>query len=236
MNFYEAVVNNSLDLGAPIIDAMAADRIVKTNYDGDHYQGKDGNIWDHLVDNNNNNGGSNNSGGNTGSGDSGSTDQSGSSSNSNGQDTQVEEEKLIAKVTETKIITEEEPAMTDTVKYLIVFLAVLSVALVFVIGYVAMRMCTKRRMKPMNYGRRASQPKNEFQYAGDDTKDIFNDRNRRRRKVNDADERQEASLDVNRQGSNNNLRLPQTPVQDNGMTTEGHYAETDRELATTSHK
>lgn len=126
---------------------MANNRIVKTNYDGDHYQGKDGNIWDHLVDNNN---GGQNSGGNTGSGESGnnsSTDQSGSNSDSNGQETQEEKEKLIAKVTETKIITEEAPAMTDTVKYLIVFLAVLSVALVFIIGYIAMRMCT-RKMKP----------------------------------------------------------------------------------------
>jgi cobalamin biosynthesis Mg chelatase CobN len=99
------------------------------------------------VDNNN---GGQNSGGNTGSGDSGnnsSTDQSGSNSDSNGQETQEEKEKLIAKVTETKIITEEAPAMTDTVKYLIVFLAVLSVALVFIIGYIAMRMCT-RKMKP----------------------------------------------------------------------------------------
>ena len=59
-------------------------------------------------------------------------------------------------MTETKIVTEEEPGMTDTVKYLIVFLAVLSVALVFVIGYIAMRMCTKRRMKPVNLNRRMS--------------------------------------------------------------------------------
>jgi len=156
---------------------MANDRIVKTNYDGDHYQGKDGNIWDHLVNDNNNGGNAAGSGGQ--SGNNGSSDQSGSGSGSNGQDQQseVEKEKLISKVTETKIITEEAPAMTDTVKYLIVFLAVLSVALVFVIGYVAMRMCTKRRMKPINYGRRTSQPSNEFQYAGDDTKSIFSDRN-----------------------------------------------------------
>lgn len=63
LNFYDAVVSGNLDLGAPIIDAMANNRIVKTNYDGDHYQGKDGNIWDHLVDNNTNGG---NSGGNNG--------------------------------------------------------------------------------------------------------------------------------------------------------------------------
>ena len=138
---------------------MANDRIVKTNYDGDHYQGKKGNIWDHLVDNNND---GSKSDGNTGSADSGSTDQSGSRSDSNGQDTQEEKEFLISKVTETKIVKEEEASMTDTVKYLIVFLAVLSVALVFVIGYIAMRMCTKRRMKPVNFGKRAAQTQNEF--------------------------------------------------------------------------
>lgn len=77
--------------------------------------------------------------------------------------------------------------MTDTIKYLIVFLAVLSVALLFVISYVAMRMCTKRRMKPVRLNRRASQPKQEVQYAGDDTKDMFSDR-KQRRKVNEADE------------------------------------------------
>lgn len=77
--------------------------------------------------------------------------------------------------------------MTDTIKYLIVFLAVLSVALLIVIGYIAMRMCTKRRMKPINMNRRASQPKQDIQYAGDDTKDIFSN-SKRKRKVNDADD------------------------------------------------
>jgi len=62
-------------------------------------------------------------------------------------------------VTKTEIVEEEEPAMTDQVKYLIVFLAVLSVALLFVIGYIAMRMCTKRRMKPLRLARNNSQPK-----------------------------------------------------------------------------
>jgi len=42
----------------------------------------------------------------------------------------------------TKTVT--EPALTDTVKYLVVFLAVLSVALVFVVGYIAMRMCSRK--------------------------------------------------------------------------------------------
>lgn len=58
-------------------------------------------------------------------------------------------------MTETRIVTEEEPGITDTVKYLIVFLAVLSVALLFVIGYIAMRMCSKRHMKPLDFNKRA---------------------------------------------------------------------------------
>lgn len=173
LDFYDAVVNDNLDLGAPVIDAMANNRVVKTDYDGDHYQGKDGNLWDDLIPN----GGSNGNGGNTDnkdpSGSSGSTDNM---SDNNGSETgkdgesQTEQGNVFNKVTKTEIVTEESPAMTDTVKYLIVFLAVLSVALLFVIGYIAMRMCTKRRMKPLRLDRRASQPRNDIQYAGDDTK------------------------------------------------------------------
>jgi len=231
LNFYDAVVSGNLDLGAPIIDAMANGRIVKTGYDGDHYQGKDGNIWDHLVENNKNDGG--NSGDNNrseGSDNGSNTDQSGSGSNANGRDddtTNTEKEKLISKVTETRIVTEEEHGMTDTIKYLIVFLAVLSVALVIVIGYIAMRMCAKRRMKPV---KRASQPNKEFQYAGDDAKNIFSNNINRNRKINDADERQEAALEYNHQTSNQKLNVPTAPIQE-GMTTEEQYVDTDRGLA-----
>ena len=46
---------------------MASGQVIKTDYSGDHYQGKDGNIWDHLIDNNNESGqdGGNNSSGNS---------------------------------------------------------------------------------------------------------------------------------------------------------------------------
>jgi len=108
--------------------------------------------------------------------------------------------------------------MTDTIKYLIVFLAVLSVALLIVIGYVAMRMCTKRRMKPINLNRRASQPRQDFQYAGDDTKQIFNSDRKRKNKMNEADEQHSSA---------GRLAVPQTPVE--GMTTE-NGAETNRGL------
>lgn len=52
LNFYEAVASGTLELGAPIMDAMADGRVVKTGYKGDHDdKGKNGNIWDHLTDN-----------------------------------------------------------------------------------------------------------------------------------------------------------------------------------------
>lgn len=49
LNFYESVVSGNLDLGAPIIDAMADNRVVKTSYMDENEDGKEGNIWDHLV-------------------------------------------------------------------------------------------------------------------------------------------------------------------------------------------
>lgn len=76
LDFYDAVVNDNLDLGAPVIDAMANNRVVKTDYDGDHYQGKDGNLWDDLVNNggNSGNGGNTNNNNNNPSGSNGSSD------------------------------------------------------------------------------------------------------------------------------------------------------------------
>jgi len=203
LKFYDAVLSGELDLGAPIIDAMASGQVIKTDYSGDHYQGKDGNIWDHLIDNNNQDGGNNSSGGdgssnNNGSSDTnGSSDQTGDQSQQDGTSGLTDEQNFSKVTTETKIVTEEEsPAMTETFKYLIVFLAVLSVALLIVIGYIAMRMCTKRRMKPINLARRASQPNQDFQYAGDDTKEIFSDRKRRKQKVNNADEHQVRQIET----------------------------------------
>jgi hypothetical protein len=35
------------------MDAMANNRVVKTGYTGDHDAGKEGNLWDHLIDNRN---------------------------------------------------------------------------------------------------------------------------------------------------------------------------------------
>lgn len=94
----------------------------------------------------------------------------------------------------------ETPAMTDTVKYLIVFLAVLSAALVFVIGYVAMRMCSRRRdtqkLQPALKERRLSQPKQDAQFVvpPDEAKDIFGAG--RRRKARDADSLAEGTASV----------------------------------------
>ena len=104
LNFYDAVVSGTLDLGAPIIDAMANNRIVKTNYDGDHYQGKDGNIWDHLIDNNNTNGGGQTDGGNSQDGSSGGNGSQTDNQQTDGQGGK-EKEQVFSKVTETQIVT-----------------------------------------------------------------------------------------------------------------------------------
>ena len=58
----------------------------------------------------------------------------------------------------------------------------------------------------------------------------------RRKKSNEADERQEAHIGIRHMSSDNNLVVQQTPIQEDGMNTEEHYAETDRGLVTTSHK
>ena len=82
----------------------------------------------------------------------------------------------------------EVPAMTDFVKYPTVFLAVvLSAALISVIGYVAMRTCTTRREKHMAPRESASQPVQDVQDAGDDSKDLCADK-QSKRQVNEADE------------------------------------------------
>lgn len=49
LNFVEAVAAGLLDLGAPVMDAAAGGRPIQTGYDGDHYGGKDGNLWDDLI-------------------------------------------------------------------------------------------------------------------------------------------------------------------------------------------
>ena len=41
LNFYESVVSGNLDLGAPIIDAMADNRVVKTSYMDENEDGKE---------------------------------------------------------------------------------------------------------------------------------------------------------------------------------------------------
>ena len=61
-NFAEAVASDSLDLGAPVIDAVSGGSPIKTGYDGDHNGGESGfggNLWDDLIrdeDENNNSG------------------------------------------------------------------------------------------------------------------------------------------------------------------------------------
>lgn len=50
-NFVDAVVDGSLAFGAPVIDAMSNQKVVKTGYEGDHESGKTGNLWDDLINN-----------------------------------------------------------------------------------------------------------------------------------------------------------------------------------------
>jgi len=82
----------------------------------------------------------------------------------------------------TRVVTQEVESaeMTDTVKYFIVFLAVLSIALIIVIGYIAIKMCSKRAIKPQRQPSITMQP--QFVVEPEDAKDIFSSR---KRKVND---------------------------------------------------
>jgi len=104
--------------------------------------------------------------------------------------------------------------MTDTVKYLIVFLAVLSIALVIVIGYIAVRLCS-RRTREIKLDRRQSQPRQDPQFvvAPDDAKDIFTS-SRRRRKQHNADHVAAADQHDTQSASSahlQQLRVPVTP-------------------------
>lgn len=86
--------------------------------------------------------------------------------------------------------TTESPAITDSVKYLIVFLAVLTVALIVIIAYIAMKMCTRRHIK---VPRKPSMAEMEPQFAvnPDEAKDIV--QNGRKRKQNGVDQLGEAT-------------------------------------------
>ena len=123
-----------------------------------------------------------------------------------------------SKMVTTVVLTEDvvEPEMTETVKYLIVFLAVLSMALVVVIAYIAMRMCTRRDLKPQ---RLASASNLEPQYVveADGAEDIFS--SRKRNKQNNIDTLGEATS-VGRPSSSANsetkLNLPTSAVNMQG--------------------
>lgn len=53
--FVDAVMSGSTELGAPIIDAMSKNKILKTDYISEAEQSRDGNIWDDLVKDDNTN-------------------------------------------------------------------------------------------------------------------------------------------------------------------------------------
>lgn len=127
-----------------------------------------------------------------------------------------------------------EPEITETVKYLIVFLAVLSVALIIVIGYIAMRMCSRKHLKPPQRLPSSSKLEPQFTVAADDTKDIF--AGRRRNKLNNADQLGEvtsaggAESRAGIQSSEGRLRVPNNDSQHPVMTTDANVPDTARHL------
>lgn len=126
--------------------------------------------------------------------------------------------------------------MTETVKYLIVFLAVLSMALVIVIAYIAMRMCTRRDIKP-NSMRQLSSGKMEPQYVieADGAKDIFS--SKRRNKNNNVDTLGEATS-AGRPSSCNTeakLNVPNSALNMPELHTEAGAPESARQLNSQRH-
>lgn len=83
-NFVNAVVDGTLKFGAPVIDAMSDQKVVKTGYEGDHESGKTGNLWDDLINNRPDGGNTDNSGngGNVNGGDNDTSGEGNSSVNS----------------------------------------------------------------------------------------------------------------------------------------------------------
>lgn len=128
-----------------------------------------------------------------------------------------------------------QPEMTETVKYLIVFLAVLSMALVVVIAYIAMRMCTRRDMKPTQ---RQISGKMDPQYVveADDAKDIFS--SKKRSKQNNIDTLGEATS-MGRPSSAANsearLNLPTSAINVPELHTEAGAPDSARQLNSQRH-
>jgi len=111
--------------------------------------------------------------------------------------------------------------------YLTIFLVVLSVGLVVSIGFILLRMCSKkRRLQPMRVGRlqrQSSQPLQEDQYACDDAaKDMFYVKSSRQQqlKLNKADSCQEVSVNLQRQSSGGKLQVPEVPTAVQDMSAE----------------
>ena len=182
---------------------MSNEKVVRQNFEN-NYSGKDGNLWDYLVDQDGDNssaGGNTNTGGNTSGGSQNPSQNTGGQTGTGGTTTYVDQDGNVVTVPNSPdgsspgtsnsqgvvIVTQEveQPEMTDTIKYLIVFLAVLSVALIIVIVYVATRMCSRRTTK---VERRLSVKDLDPQYVieADGAKDIFNGRKRKGNKHADA--------------------------------------------------
>jgi len=140
-------------------------------------------------------------------------------------------------------VTEEAPAANPTATFLTILLIVVSVGLVVSIGFILLRMCSrKRRLQPMQADRlqrQGSQPLQEDQYACDDAaKDIFYVKASRQQqlKVNKADSCQEVSVNLQRQSSGGKLQVPEAPVavQDTSVEHQHTAADTSRGLKSSS--
>jgi len=179
-NFVDAVAEGKMDLGAPLMNAMSDNRVIRTDYESQE-QGRDGNLWDDLIQDQEVND-------QTEETEDSEDEQIDDSSNILDDDSRetvdeqeelVEEEQNISQTQATRIVTKEvvSPEMTDSVKYLIVFLAVISIALVIVIGYIAIRMCSRTHIKPARQPSITLQP--QFVIEEGDAKDIFSSRRRK---------------------------------------------------------
>lgn len=120
----------------------------------------------------------------------------------------------------------KEPAITDSVKYLIVFLAVLTVALVVIIAYIAMKMCTRRHVK---LPRKPSETELEPQFAvnPDEAKDIFQNG---RKKVNGADQLGEATSAGARSSSTPQIDQVEAATEEQIMRSDPVAPDTEREM------
>ena len=127
--------------------------------------------------------------------------------------------------------------MTETVKYLIVFLAVLSMALVVVIAYIAMRMCTRRDTKLTQRRMSSGVMEPQFVIEADGAKDIFS--SKRRNKQNNIDTLGDATSAGRPSSAGTNsaakLNVPTSAIQIPDLHTDAGVPDSARQLNSQRH-